>query len=228
MGAITDDPAQAQCEPARDVESGTGSAGVSPSATSSLASSALDVTGAAERPVKAAGTIEANGKTGLEAGVAVGVATNVDAQTREKVAVVFKGVNYVVKVKRKEKAILEDVNGFFYPGNLTAIMGPSGSGKTTLMDIVLQRKTTGKVTGELMANGNELTRTIARRTCSYVEQDDVLLESLSVQEMLTYTAALCWPWQPAAWRRELIDSLIATLGLEKCRASRIGGATLRG
>lgn len=42
-------------------------------------------------------------------------------------AVTFSNVNYSVRLRRKDKVILEGVSGFFYPGNLTAIMGPSGS-----------------------------------------------------------------------------------------------------
>lgn len=87
---------------------------------------------------------------------------------------------------------------------------------------------TGKVEGEVLLNSRPLTRKVARSTVSYVEQDNTLLESLSVEEMLCYTAALCWPWKPRAWRNELVDSLISTLGLQKCRDSRIGGSTLRG
>lgn len=144
-------------------------------------------------------------------------------------AVTFSNLSYSVKPRFKPgKTILENVSGFLYPGNLTAIMGPSGSGKTTLLDLVACRKNTGTVTGELLLNGQPLTEGRAKANMSYVEQTNTLLESLTVEEMLMYTAALCWPWKPREWRQQHVNSLISTLGLEKCRGSLIGGTQLRG
>ena len=69
----------------------------------------------------------------------------------------------------------------------------SGSGKSTLLDILAQRKTVGKVTGEVLIAGHKPTQTFLRRYSGYVEQFDTLLPVLTVYEMLLYTAELKQP-----------------------------------
>lgn len=36
---------------------------------------------------------------------------------------------------------------------MTALMGSSGAGKTTLLDVLAGRKTTGRILGDILANG---------------------------------------------------------------------------
>ena len=58
------------------------------------------------------------------------------------------------------------------------------------MDILAGRKTQGKISGTLLFANQKPTKTFLRRYTGYVEQFDVLLESLTVKEMLIYTAEL--------------------------------------
>lgn len=69
----------------------------------------------------------------------------------------------------------------------------SGSGKSTLLDILAQRKTVGKITGEVLIAGQKPTQTFLRRYSGYVEQFDTLIPVLTVYEMLLYTAELKTP-----------------------------------
>lgn len=93
------------------------------------------------------------------------------------IIIALKNVSYTVQIpgaKRKgppclpsgpstERRLLNQVNAFFAPGSLTALMGSSGAGKTTLMDVVAGRKTTGKIEGEILINGHpQDLRTFAR------------------------------------------------------------------
>eukprot|EP00981_Chlorochromonas_danica_P016272 scaffold16442_cov517-Ochromonas_danica.AAC.1 len=65
----------------------------------------------------------------------------------------FKNIGYRVTLPNKEEIdLLQDVNGFFTPGSVTALMGSSGAGKTTLLDVLAGRKNTGVVTGEMFIN----------------------------------------------------------------------------
>jgi ABC-type glutathione transport system ATPase component len=45
----------------------------------------------------------------------------------------FKNINYVVKSKGEDKAILDNVSGTVKWGHVLAIMGPSGAGKVRYM-----------------------------------------------------------------------------------------------
>ena len=54
--------------------------------------------------------------------------------------------------------------------------GASGAGKTTLLDVLAQRKTQGRIQGEILVNGRPLDRTFAR-LAGYVEQQVPLYHS---------------------------------------------------
>ncbi len=66
----------------------------------------------------------------------------------------------------------------------------SGSGKSTLLDILAQRKTVGKLKGQVLIANYPPTQTFLRRYAGYVEQFDTLIPVLTVHEMLLYTAEL--------------------------------------
>ncbi|KIZ07841.1 ABC transporter G family protein [Monoraphidium neglectum] len=122
--------------------------------------------------------------------------------------------------KRKESiTLLSGITGYFEPRAMCALMGPSGSGKTTLLDLLAGRKTAGRATGEILFAGNKPTRAFLRRYTGYVspapqgrgasgdvEQFDTLLPSLTVEEMLLYTAELTRPRQEGrAAKRDAVE-----------------------
>ena len=74
--------------------------------------------------------------------------------------------------------------------NKAYLVTHSGSGKSTLLDILAQRKTVGKIKGEVLIAGQKPTQTFLRRYSGYVEQFDTLIPVLTVYEMLLYTAEL--------------------------------------
>jgi ABC-type multidrug transport system ATPase subunit len=73
-----------------------------------------------------------------------------------------------------------------------ALMGPSGSGKTTLLNVLARRTAAAhaKVDGDVLINGNDASIQEFRRISSYVEQDDALIGSLTVQETISFAAQL--------------------------------------
>ena len=95
------------------------------------------------------------------------------------VTIALKNVTYTVKIagsKRKgppclpsgpstDRKLLNDVNAYFTPGTLTALMGSSGAGKTTLLDVVAGRKTTGKIEGQILINGHPQDLRTFSRVC---------------------------------------------------------------
>lgn len=146
--------------------------------------------------------------------------------------VTFHNLTYTVinSQNKKEKiSLLMNVSGFLQAGEMSALMGPSGSGKTTLLDVLAGRKTVGSQTGEILFAGNTSTKQFLRRFTGYVEQFDTLLDVLTVEEMLLYTAELKRPLsEPWAEKKSAVDELLKVLALEPCRHVKIGNPLNRG
>ncbi|GAB4818157.1 hypothetical protein N2152v2_005203 [Parachlorella kessleri] len=83
-------------------------------------------------------------------------------------------------------------------GSKDGSVGPSGSGKSTLLDVLSGRKTVGTLHGDIKIAGAVPTRKFLRRFTGYVEQSESLLDMLTVQEMLMYTASLKRPMHETA------------------------------
>eukprot|EP01137_Pigoraptor_chileana_P008857 Opistho-2@56272 len=132
------------------------------------------------------------------------------------------------KPEMTEKYLLRGVTGTIKPGTMTALMGPSGAGKSTLLDVIAGRKTAGNIAGELLFNGQPFSKEL-KRIVGYVEQTDTLLGTLTVRELLTYTAELKLPAaMPMAIKEKRVQEVIDELGLHRCADSIIGSATIRG
>ncbi|KAJ2358111.1 ATP-binding cassette transporter snq2, partial [Coemansia sp. RSA 2618] len=112
-----------------------------------------------------------------------------DEQIASGTTFTWKDLNYTVPVKGGERQLLNNVSGFIKPGQMTALMGSSGAGKTTLLDALSQRKTIGKLEGEVLMNGAELARSF-RRSTGYAEQLDVHAPLVTVREALQFSAHL--------------------------------------
>ena len=81
------------------------------------------------------------------------------------------------------------VSGVVRPGEFLAIMGASGAGKSTLLNTLLFRNLSGlKVSGLRLANNKLVTPTSLTAVSAYVQQDDLLIGSLTVREHLTFQA----------------------------------------
>jgi ABC-type multidrug transport system ATPase subunit len=78
-----------------------------------------------------------------------------------------------------------------YEGELLALMGPSGSGKTTLLNVL-----TGRVPatqGSVLVNGTRVSAQDYKKLTSFVEQEDILMGSLTIRETLDFAARLALP-----------------------------------
>ena len=85
--------------------------------------------------------------------------------------------------------ILLTVSGVVRPGEFLAIMGASGAGKSTLLNTLLFRNLSGlKVSGLRLANNKLVTPTSLTAVSAYVQQDDLLIGTLTVREHLTFQA----------------------------------------
>ena len=131
--------------------------------------------------------------------------------------VVFKDVAYSVG----PKAVLQSVSGACPARKLTAVMGSSGSGKTTLLDVLAMR------TGRNGAVVGELLHPCQPEEFGYVLQDDVLVGTLTVEEMLTFGVMLRREQSVEAAKRD-VHSVMRMLRLTKIRSQRIGTLRTRG
>ncbi|KAF1325625.1 Abc transporter-like protein, partial [Globisporangium splendens] len=144
----------------------------------------------------------------------------------------WKNLSLKVNVKNEktkdmqEKVILNDVNGYAKPGELLVIMGPSGAGKSSLLDCISGRNK--DIEGSITVNGQPWSKKM-KRLASYVMQDDLFYQTITVREHLVFQARLR---MGATFTEEQyldrVDTVMEELGLMKCRDTLIGGPTLRG
>lgn len=95
--------------------------------------------------------------------------------------------------KGSEKKILDDISVSIKPGELVALIGGSGAGKSTFMDSLngFRLPTSGTV---LINNDSFYDNYNAyKNVLGYVPQQDIVYDSLTVREMLTYSAQLRMP-----------------------------------
>ncbi|EEY56365.1 ATP-binding Cassette (ABC) Superfamily [Phytophthora infestans T30-4] len=148
----------------------------------------------------------------------------------------WRNLSYSVDTKKKTsnhpdsmKTILTNVTGRCAPGELTAVMGPSGSGKTTLLDILADRISSGKISGDIFLNGVARKHKTFRAVSSYVAQEDSLLGSFTVRETLEMAAKLSLP--SSITHREIVDrvqTVIDEMGLRVCEHTLVGDVFRKG
>ncbi|KAJ4340035.1 hypothetical protein N0V95_007617 [Ascochyta clinopodiicola] len=126
------------------------------------------------------------------------------------------------------KNILDDISADLQSGTLTAIIGGSGSGKTSLLNQMSgrMRGTRISTSGRTLFNGSE---DISSIKSAYVIQQDILLPTLTVRETLSYAAQLRLPSSVTlSERKQLVEGVIAELGLKEAADTRIGNHAHKG
>ena len=108
---------------------------------------------------------------------------------------------------RNTKVILQDLNGWFKSGQLTAIMGPSGAGKSTLLGCISGLKQNG-MNGEVKISG------INEAVIGFVPQFDHLLANLTVRETLLFAAKLKYGTKND--NDAIVDKMIGQFNLNIC------------
>ncbi|KAI9037656.1 uncharacterized protein KD926_000142 [Aspergillus affinis] len=144
-------------------------------------------------------------------------------RNQSKTLFTFVNLNYYVNAGGSEKQLLTDVNGYVRPGQLTALMGASGAGKTTLLDTLSQRKSEGRVEGQLLLNGHPLGKTFAR-SCGFVMQQDVHESTATIREAFQFSARLRRPAEvPDSDKLAYVEHVLHLLDLEPLANAIIGG-----
>jgi ATP-binding cassette subfamily G (WHITE) protein 2 (SNQ2) len=134
----------------------------------------------------------------------------------------FKDISYFVHHDGKELQLLSKISGYVKPGQLVALMGSSGAGKTTLMDVLAQRKDSGKIEGSILVNGRPQNITF-QRTTGYCEQNDIHEPTATVWESLMFAASLRQSYQiPTEEKREYVVAIMDLLELAPLRDAIVG------
>lgn len=147
--------------------------------------------------------------------------------SQSQLSIAFANVGCTVRrALRRPVELLADVSGLIVPFDLLAVMGPSGSGKTTLLQILAGKR--APTSGTVIYNGTPAAqhgRRYLARAVGYVQQHPALLASLTLVEMLSYSASLTAASLPAAARaaaRSAVPALLDLLGLAHCAATPCG------
>ena len=134
-------------------------------------------------------------------------------------ALQFENVNYNLKGKE----ILSGVSGIASPGQITAVMGASGAGKSTFLDILARKNKRGVTTGNMYVNGEKILDHEYRNVIGYVDQEDTLLPTLTVQETIMTSALLRLPADMGRSLKERrVMEVIQQLGINHIKDQMIG------
>lgn len=109
-------------------------------------------------------------------------------------------------------------------------MGPSGCGKTTLLTKLARRSTTSdKTEGTVLTDGMSLSDSDFRKASSFVEQEDVLIGSLTVRETVDFSARLSLSSSLSKTQRlARVDEVLKSFGLTKQSDTLVGTPLIKG
>eukprot|EP00343_Euplotes_focardii_P008173 CAMPEP_0205821666 /NCGR_PEP_ID=MMETSP0206-20130828/8763_1 /ASSEMBLY_ACC=CAM_ASM_000279 /TAXON_ID=36767 /ORGANISM="Euplotes focardii, Strain TN1" /LENGTH=699 /DNA_ID=CAMNT_0053117321 /DNA_START=14 /DNA_END=2113 /DNA_ORIENTATION=+ len=124
--------------------------------------------------------------------------------------------------------ILDNLSGTVKPGQFLAIIGASGAGKTTFLNYLSGRDPSKNLEkeGSIEINGVDRNKFDYGKYVAYVQQDDVLYQTMTVKECLTFAAEMRLP--PSVDKEERVQSLMESLRLEKAADTKIGGPLVKG
>lgn len=138
--------------------------------------------------------------------------------------------NTILRKPYEGKQLLKQVESCFKPG-VNAIMGPSGSGKTTLLNFLTGRTrfSTISANGDVLLNQTKIPFELLKKITTYVVQDDnVLIPTLTVQETLWYQAKLRLDVSQHPYISVIINDLIRKMGLSDVANIPIGDGNIKG
>ena len=134
-------------------------------------------------------------------------------------ALQFQNLSYSLNGKQ----ILADVSGVAQPGQIMAVMGASGAGKSTFLDILARKNKRGTISGDILVNGEKIPDNEYRNVIGFVDQEDTLLPTLTVQETILTSALLRLPRDMGITVKEQrVEEVMRQLGIYHIKDQFIG------
>lgn len=166
---------------------------------------------------------------------------------REELRVTMEWNHLSFAVQRQDtgemRQILNDCSGIVLPGQCVAVLGPSGCGKSTLLNLLAGRKNLLLLTspdvgvggflnkstqeGTVLANGVQFSGHQFNEFGGFVQQDDVLLGSMTPRELFTFACRMRTQLDEGQIRMR-VASLVSALRLGSCQDTCIGNTVIRG
>jgi ABC-type multidrug transport system ATPase subunit/ABC-type multidrug transport system permease subunit len=125
---------------------------------------------------------------------------------------------------RRGQSAMDSISFAVNRGEMVCVMGASGSGKSTLM-----RSLAGQLQptqGEVLLNGQSLYANVdsLKRFISYIPQDDAFDDHLTIEENMSFAAAIRSPHLSRRDRARRIEGKLTELGLSERRGNIVGSA----
>ena len=129
---------------------------------------------------------------------------------------------------QSKRLILNDVSGTVKPGQFLSIMGCSGAGKTTLLQLLSGKMFPSGLlqSGDILINEQPRDSIDYAKFTAFVQQDDILMENMSVRECLQFAANVKSPGTLEE-RTDHVLKLMEELELQGCADLRFGSDKIR-
>lgn len=125
---------------------------------------------------------------------------------------------------RRAQIAMESISFAVNRGEMVCVMGASGSGKSTLLRCIAGQLQPTR--GEVLLNGQSLYANVdgLKRFISYIPQDDAFDDHLTIEENMSFAAAIRSPHLSQRDRTRRIEGKLTELGLSERRGNIVGTA----
>ncbi len=125
---------------------------------------------------------------------------------------------------RRTLSAMDSISFAVSRGEMVCVMGASGSGKSTMLRSIAGRLQPAQ--GEVLLNGQSLYANVdgLKRFISYIPQDDAFDDHLTIEENMSFAAAIRSPHLSRRDRARRIEGKLTELGLSERRGNIVGTA----
>ena len=125
---------------------------------------------------------------------------------------------------RRAQSAMDSISFAVSRGEMVCVMGASGSGKSTMLRCIAGQLQPTQ--GEILLNGQSLYANVdgLKRFISYIPQDDAFDDHLTIEENMSFAAAIRSPHLSRRDRARRIEGKLTELGLSERRGNIVGTA----